>query len=51
MKKLLNLIHTAIKNKNWHVALFASLTLPDICGKIENPSQSSSDRYINWFNK
>jgi hypothetical protein len=28
-----------------------SLTLPDICGKIQYPNKSSKIRYIEWFNK
>jgi len=28
-----------------------ALTLPDICGKLENPNKKSSVRYIEWFNQ
>ena len=51
MKDILDAIRKAIKDKNWYGALFISLTLPDICGKIENPNFLSEKRYKDWFNK
>jgi len=51
MNDLLNSIDNAIENKNYYAALFISLTLPDICGKIQFPEiKSSKKRYIDWFN-
>ena len=51
MKDILDAIRKAIKDKNWCGALFISLALPDICGKIENPNFLSGKRYKDWFNK
>ncbi|WP_279025099.1 hypothetical protein [Gibbsiella quercinecans] len=45
-------LEMSIKTKNWYSVLFISLTLPDICGKIEEPnSNSSKQRTINWCDK
>ena len=51
MNDLLISVDNALDNKNYYAALFISLTLPDICGKIQFPKQSSKERYINWFNQ
>ena len=52
MNGFITSIKKALSNENWYVALFACLTMPDICGRIEFPSLSlSSERYILWFNK
>ncbi len=37
--------------KNWYASLFVALSMPDICGKLENPDQFSSERYKGWFDK
>ncbi|ENH96894.1 hypothetical protein J416_08277 [Gracilibacillus halophilus YIM-C55.5] len=44
-------IMSAIENENWYAALSISLTLPDICSKIEKPKNSPNDRYPKWFDK
>lgn len=37
---------------NWYGALFVALSLPDICGKIDQPGENSSQRrYAAWFDK
>ena len=51
MESILRAIETDIKNKNWYGALVLSLVVPDICGKLENPTLGSKERYIVWFNK
>jgi len=51
MENLLDSIRKALTQNNLYIALFASLTLPDICGKIEFPNKVSSIRYIEWFEK
>lgn len=52
MENFVEAVRKAIKNKNWYGALFIALTLPDICGKIDNPRESSSQiRYSKWFEK
>ncbi|WP_447505827.1 hypothetical protein [Acinetobacter pittii] len=45
-------LETSIETENWYSVLFISLSLPDICGKIDEPNnKSSKERTINWFNK
>lgn len=50
MENLINSIKQSLENRNWYAALTLALTLPDIAGKIEYPSQRSSRfRYCEWF--
>lgn len=42
---------SSLDNKNYISALALTLTLPDICGKIEFPNmKSGKDRYTHWYN-
>lgn len=41
----------AIENENWYAALALGLTLPDICGKLEDNTATSQKRYIVWFDR
>ena len=50
-------IYSALKSKSYLSALSLSLTLPDICGKIEHPDFKLKDgernigkQYATWFN-
>ncbi len=49
MKRFTDAIRTAVENKNWYGALMIALTMPDICGKLENPKLNSKTRSIKWF--
>jgi len=52
MKNFIDATRTAINSKNWYAALALALTVPDICGRLEDPSTKSSEkRYIKWYNK
>ena len=51
MEIIIKSLNKAINNNNWYVALFTALSLPDICGKIEDPKKSSTQRYKEWFDK
>lgn len=51
MNNFVTALDKAIKDKNWYAVLFISLTIPDICGKIDEPNKHSKVRTINWFNK
>lgn len=51
MKQLIDSIHLALANKNWYAAITITLILPDICGKLERPSEKSETRYVDWFNR
>ena len=43
-------IDLGIETENWYAALVVALTLPDICGYLDDPDQKSSKRYVKWFN-
>ena len=49
MNDLVSSTRSAISQKNWYAALTLALTLPDICGYIEDPTKSSGARYSDWF--
>jgi len=51
MNHFINALETSIQTENWYSVLFISLSLPDICGKIDNPSATSKQRTIEWFDK
>lgn len=45
-------IRNCLENKCYFAALSLTLTLPDICGMIEYPDETSvTKRYINWYDK
>lgn len=50
MKRFTDSIRHSLQEKNWFAALFMALSLPDICGKMENPKSKNGERYRNWFN-
>ena len=49
MKRFTESVRSSISHKDWYVALATALTLPDVCGRLINPTLSSSARYTNWF--
>lgn len=52
MQHLLDSVRAAIQERNWYAALSVALALPDICSRLEDASQSGSEkRYVDWFNK
>lgn len=51
MEELIKSLRYSIIQKNWHAALFIALSLPDICGKIDYPTEYSKNRFIKWFNR
>lgn len=51
MNNFVQALDMSINTQNWYSVLFISLTLPDICGKIDEPSKNSKERTINWYNK
>jgi hypothetical protein len=36
---------------NWYAALTLALSLPDICGRLEDPSAKSQARFTKWFDR
>lgn len=51
MKRFTDAINSAVKSENWLSSLSLSLTMPDICGRLENPAMKSGARYVSWFEK
>lgn len=51
MKIIIQSIRQAVLNKNWFASLFLCLTLPDICGAMENPASKNGERYRKWYNE
>ncbi len=51
MKRFTNSIRKSLETENWYGALVMALTLPDVCGRLENPNQFSKERYVEWFKK
>jgi len=51
MQNFIKALKISLQNKNWYSALFIALSLPDICGGLENPTLGSEKRYVLWFNK
>lgn len=44
-------IRSSVENKLYFTALSLALALPDICGNVEFPERSVSERYVEWCNK
>ena len=44
-------VKKSLQSENWHAALAVALTLPDICGKLQDENLKSTKRYIKWFNQ
>ena len=42
-------IRKSIEEQNWYGALTLALTLPDICGQLENPTEGSKSRSVKWL--
>src|SRR5690348_1009287 len=52
MEDLLAQIESAVGRNAYYLALYVSLTLPDICGAMESPDGiATRARYISWFEK
>lgn len=51
MDHLINAVEKAVADRNWYAALSLALTLPDICGKLQEPKQKSQPRYEAWYDK
>lgn len=52
MEVLFNQIHVAARLNLYYLALFAALTLPDICAAMDAPDgEAHKPLYIQWFDK
>lgn len=48
MQHLVDAVRESLQQKNWYAAVAVALTLPDICGKLQQPSAGSQARYVDW---
>jgi hypothetical protein len=51
MNHLIFSINQSLQTQNYYAALGMALSLPDICGWVENPTIGSKARYVAWFEK
>jgi hypothetical protein len=51
MQRFIGAVRMSLAEKNWFSALAMSLTLPDICARIEGLQGKSEARYIQWFDR
>jgi len=51
MDDLISALESSVANKNWYGSLFVALSVPDICGYLESPTERSQARYERWFEK
>jgi hypothetical protein len=51
MNDLIKALESSVASKNWYGSLFVALSVPDICGYLESPTEHSQDRYEGWFKK
>ena len=49
LREAIDSVRRAVADRNWIAALAVALTLPDICGKVEEPDEKSGERYARWF--
>lgn len=50
MRRFTDSIRKALTAQDWYGALSTAVTLPDVCGRLENPTMKSQERYVHWFN-
>jgi DNA-binding ferritin-like protein (Dps family) len=51
MERFTAAVHQAISNKNWYAALYLSVTLPDICARLESENgKTNQNKYVLWYN-
>lgn len=51
MQDFIDAIRSSVSLGHWQSALFLTLSIPDICGRLEDPTRSSSQRYIKWYER
>jgi hypothetical protein len=51
MDDLIKALESSVANKNWYGSLFVALSVPDICGYLESPTERSQARYERWFER
>lgn len=48
MQRFTNAVRAAVEAENWYAALSMALSLPDVCGRLEQPTLGSKERYVSW---
>ena len=51
MQHFVDATRAAVAQGNWFAALALALTLPDICGRLENPTAGSQARFVAWYDR
>ena len=51
MRRLVESVQLSLSTENWYSALFVALSMPDICGRLEDPTKPSDERYMDWFRR
>ncbi|PTR16110.1 hypothetical protein C8R31_102124 [Nitrosospira sp. Nsp2] len=51
MHQFVTATKAAVAQGNWYAALAIALTMPDICGRTENPSKNSRARFVDWYDR
>lgn len=51
LEKIIGDVYQSLLNKNYIAALMLSLTIPDICGNIQQPDAEAEKRYVDWYNE
>lgn len=49
MRRFTDAIDNALYEENWYGALSMALILPDVCGRLETPSEGVGKRYMRWY--
>jgi len=51
MRHFIESIEKSLVTENWYAALLMALSVPDICGRTEDPDSRPPARYVKWFDK
>ena len=51
MQRFTKAVRAAAEAENWYAALSMALSLPDVCGRLEQPALGSKARYVAWFQR
>jgi len=52
MERFTSAIRKSLESQNWYAALYMSMTLPDICARLESEDgKTNGDKYIKWYDK
>jgi hypothetical protein len=49
MQEFIDAVRKSVAAEHWHAALALALTLPDICGALDDPTARSQVRFRKWW--